>query len=196
MPQKFLHYGCCFSGLIVAAFAFSPLALAAVHENVSFSTYSAQAQAGKSIYETLFAVSPVKDGGKTFLGHTKWNVNWKFRWWREASGACKISSVDVNVVGKITLPELIGGDASQRAKFSAFLQNLRTHEMGHYQIGLNAGKEIERGILALPVHGNCRALEESANRYARQVLDAHKGADAQYDAQTKHGKTQGASLTD
>ena len=183
-------------GLISAVFALPSIALATVHEDLSFSTYSANAQEGKTIYESLIAVSPIKSGDKRFLGHTKWFVNWKFRFLRDDGRGCKITRVDVYVSGKILLPELIGGDAVKRKKFAVFLENLRTHEMGHYQIGLSIGKEIERGLLALPAHPNCDTLKENANRHARDILTAREDADEQYDALTKHGKTQGAWLTD
>ncbi len=178
---------------LVLGIALLAPALAAVHEELSYTTYSSAQLAGRTVRQSLRAVSPIKEGNQVFLGHTKWHVSWKFRWWR-ANQTCKITSVDVNVKATITLPELLDADEATQAKFAVYLQALRSHELGHYQHALTIGREIDRAILALPTFDNCAALESRANQLGYKILADHRLDDAEYDARTEHGKTQGASL--
>jgi predicted secreted Zn-dependent protease len=93
------------------------------------------------------------------------------------------------------LPNLIGGSAQQRQAFYPYLSRLRTHELGHYQMGKEAAGAIERGIQQLPAASSCPALEQDANNLGYRLLAEYQGRERQYDQSTGYGKTQGASLT-
>jgi len=169
-------------------------ASAQVSEHLDYTYYTAQADANSSLREALNKVTPILVDNNSFHGYTKWNVKWHYRWFEQADGRCKMTTVTTDLTGNITLPELVGATAEQAAAFNRYVSALRVHELGHYDIGRKTATAIDNGILALPAMSSCKALEATANALGYQTLDDYKAREKQYDAETNHGKTQGASL--
>ena len=131
--------------------------------------------------------------GQQFHAYTKWHVDWKFWWDRDHGAACRITSVRTSLTALITLPKLVGGNSAQRLEFERYVLALKQHESGHYEIGKDAAHEIDREILSLSAT-DCSTLEKTANQKATRILERYKEKERTYDADTKHGKTQGAWL--
>ena len=181
--------------LVLLSLAALPLPLRAeVTENLDWTHYEADHQRGESLLQTMNRSSPIRQDGKTFHGYTKWNVNWNFRWWREADGRCRITEVTVRATGEITLPELTNADASTRDRFDSWLSNLREHELGHFAFAQQAASEIDSGILGLPEHPSCESLESAANALGKRIVAQAADDERAYDRETEHGRTQGAWL--
>jgi predicted secreted Zn-dependent protease len=169
-------------------------ASAQVSEHLDYTYYTAIADANSSLRETLNKATPILVDNRPFHGYTKWNVKWHYRWFEQADGRCKITTVTTDVTGNITLPELDGATTEQTAAFNKYVSALRVHELGHYDIGRETATVIDNGILALPQMSSCKELEATANALGYQTLDDYKAREKQYDASTNHGETQGASL--
>jgi predicted secreted Zn-dependent protease len=167
---------------------------AEVREQLVTTEYAVRGDPSVPLLQLLNRASPVREGGKTFHGYTKWTVNWRFRWRDDAAAGCRISGIVTQIDGRMTLPRLVGGSADQRQRFETYLQALRQHEMGHFSIARQAGREIDAGILALPPMRDCASLDAAANALGYRVLDQHLAREKQYDASTGHGRTQGAWL--
>jgi predicted secreted Zn-dependent protease len=169
-------------------------ASAQVSEHLDYTYYTAIADANSSLRETLNKATPILVDNRPFHGYTKWNVKWHYRWFEQADGRCKITTVTTDLTGNITLPELNGATAEQAKAFDKYVSALRVHELGHYAIGKETATVIDSGILALPEMSSCKELEATANALGYQTLDDYKAREKQYDASTNHGETQGASL--
>ncbi|MCX7067297.1 MAG: DUF922 domain-containing protein [Methylococcales bacterium] len=169
-------------------------ASAQVSENLVYTYYTATADTNSSLRESLNKATPIHVDDNPFHAYTKWNVKWNYRWFEQADGRCKITTVTTDLTSKITLPELVGATAEQTAVFDRYVSALRVHELGHYDIGRKTATAIESGILALPQMSSCKELESTANALGYQTLDNYKVIEKQYDASTNHGETQGASL--
>lgn len=169
-------------------------ASAHVSEHLDYTYYTATADANSSLRETLNKATPIREDKRSFHGYTKWNVKWHYRWFEQANGWCKITTVTTEVTGNITLPELVGATAEQAKAFDNYVSALRVHELGHYDIGRETATVIDSGILALPEMSSCKELEATANALGYQTLDDYKAREKRYDAETNHGKTQGAWL--
>lgn len=167
---------------------------AEVRDQLATTEYAVTGNPSVSLLQLLDAASPIRENGKSFHGYTKWYVSWRYRWNENADGGCRISSVTTQVEGRMTLPRLVGGSAEQRLRFDTYLAALRKHELGHYTIAQQAGREIDAKILALPPMRNCASLESAANHLGHRLLNQHLAREKQYDATTEHGKTQGAWL--
>ena len=183
-----------FALLLLIGAAMPRSAAAEVREQLATTEYAVTGNPSASLLQLLNAASPVREYGRTFHGYTKWYVSWRYRWNESADGSCRISSVTTRVDGHTTLPRLVGGSAEQRLRFDTYLAALRIHELGHFAIAQQAGREIDAGILALPQMHNCATLESAANDFGRRVLNQHLAREKQYDATTEHGKSQGAWL--
>jgi predicted secreted Zn-dependent protease len=167
---------------------------AQVSESLDYLYYTANADSRYSLLSVLNKASPIKINNRTFHGLTKWNVKWNYRWFEQPDGRCKITKVTTKYTSSIQLPELTGADSTQEQAFNTYLTALRTHELGHYDIGKQAADIIDSGIASLPEMSSCKEIETAANGLGYQTLDEYRAKEKQYDADTGHGKTQGAWL--
>ena len=168
---------------------------AEVQESLEYTYNHAIAKPGQSLVLSLNAASPVSEKGRVFHGYTKWNVRWNFWWIENRDGSCKITKTKTSVAGTITLPRLAGGNTEQQAAFERYVAALKQHELGHYQIGKDAAATIDQALLDMPPMRNCTSLDKVANDGAYQALERYKEKERLYDANTEHGKSQGAWLT-
>lgn len=169
-------------------------AQAAVIEHTSVIRYPVNVVPPQTLKQALNAATPIRENGQVFHGHTKWWVKWNFRWHRQASGRCAITSVTTELTTTMQLPELRQASAADRERFDRFLPRLTTHEEGHRDNGRAAAAEIDRRIAQLPEMSSCELLDASANETGHRVLDEYNARDRQFDSATEHGKTQGAWL--
>jgi predicted secreted Zn-dependent protease len=135
-----------------------------------------------------------RENGHTFYGHTDWHVNWHFNWSEKSDGRCRISNISASLTATIVLPQLGSATPEQQEKFGAFIAALRTHELGHVANGREAAAKIDREILALPEMSSCQILQQEANDLGKGVIKEYNERDVQYDAETKHGRTQGVFI--
>lgn len=167
---------------------------AELKESIEFSYYTAEPRWYESMARSVVKASPIREGGKAFMGHTAWSVQWNVAWKRMDDGKCAMRTVSTQLHSVVTLPQMKLRDADDQSRFDAFLAALRAHELDHVAIARNAATEIDRRILALPAMPSCELLEASANELGQSLLEEARQKDAAYDTETGHGKTQGALL--
>lgn len=182
--------------LLISCLAAASSSAAEVHEHLSYGHYDAKAAPGRSLAEILNDSSPFRPDSRVFHSATSWNVDWKFQSRTGRDGRCKIVDVDTRLSGQIELPRLIGADARLEDRFETYLAALRTHEMGHYAIGKEAAVAIDARLRSMPAMSNCEALESAARDLGARILGEYEAKGIKYDADTGHGKTQGAWLGD
>lgn len=81
---------------LLISFLIASSAVAEVRETLEYTYYDAVAKPGQSLSSNLAGASPIKEQGRVFLGHTKWDVRWNIGW-SERDGTCKITSVKTSV---------------------------------------------------------------------------------------------------
>jgi predicted secreted Zn-dependent protease len=180
--------------LLLSLLAIAQASSAEVRESIDYTYYTVEVNANSSIREALNKATPIYEDNRPFHGNTKWHIRWNYHWFKQADGRCKITNVTTDLTATVTLPKLIGATAAQAEVFDKFVSALRTHELGHYDIGKKVAAVIDSGILTLPEMSSCDELESTANALGYQAINDGKAQDKQYDATTGHGKTQGASI--
>lgn len=180
--------------LLLCFLIIAKTASAEVSEHLDYLYYTANADPDHSLLSILDKASSIRVDNRIYHGLTKWHVKWNYRWFEKPDGGCKITRVTTKYTSTITLPELTGGDARQQELFNHYVSALRTHELGHYDIGKQAADMIDNGIASLPEMSSCKELEATANGLGYQTLDEYRDKEKQYDADTGHGKSQGAWL--
>jgi predicted secreted Zn-dependent protease len=131
---------------------------------------------------------------KRYDGVTKWYVNWRYQYSNTGPG-CGIASATTDVKVTITMPRLkadVPTPTELRQSFETYLANLLVHEKGHGKIGIDIARRIEDGIAKLPAEPTCNRMGEVANEFGRKLIKEANQQDIDYDAQTRHGATQGA----
>jgi predicted secreted Zn-dependent protease len=114
-----------------------------------------------------------------------WYINW--RWPTAGDGSCELSSATVSVTNTVTSPVWTpppGVYPALVAAWSRYMLALATHEKGHVDLVIAGVPSVLDAL-----H---KATCGSANSAANAVLDQIRQRNADYDAATNHGATQGA----
>jgi predicted secreted Zn-dependent protease len=132
------------------------------------------------------------EGG--WWGDASSKISYKYRS-RGALDGCTIESVTVNVDSTVRLPRWANrseSPAALQSQWDGMLRALDLHERGHVRISLDSARELERALKALPEQSTCAALGALAGERAQAILAEHSRKQDAYDAETDHGRKQGA----
>ena len=164
-----------------------------VNERLDYYTVSGRDAA--SLRAALNKSGPIGPDGKHYDAYTKWNLTWHYDDRRDGDGICTLTTRHVVVDAHMTLPQWQSGpdvpETLQR-KWVQYLQALRTHEEGHVEIGRTVARALDDLMEHTPAQPDCPALHRELQARAKQILQDHSHQDADYDARTRHGRTQGA----
>ena len=140
------------------------------------------------------ALGPRQHDGARYPGGAQWQISWEYS--SAPHGArCRLGQLRVKLTSNITLPhwqQRSQADDELGAAWDAFLVQLELHEQGHVQHGREAAEDIRRALTGLS--GSCSTLDQQAAERGKQIIAAYSQRDIEYDAQTRHGQTQGAVL--
>jgi predicted secreted Zn-dependent protease len=122
------------------------------------------------------------------------HAHWRYTY-AQGGRWCEIEAVSTVVQVTYSFPRLAdptSAPADLRLAFSQYLERLLVHEKGHAQNGIDIAARIEDRIRHLPPAPTCTALGEIANESGHALIKEAIQRDVDYDAETQHGKTQGA----
>jgi predicted secreted Zn-dependent protease len=156
--------------------------------------YEVVGNSASELRQQLNTKGPIGEGGKRVDGHTDWHVAWTYQYVPAADG-CKFTELGITLTATITLPRWAADDEASNAllkKWQSYIAALRVHEDGHYSHGVRAAEEIKSLGQSLHTPEGCSTFAKHFNDQAASILEKYKVADAAYDADTKHGRTQGA----
>ena len=136
-------------------------------------------------------------GPKGFHGMTNWRYNYRYRYEPAPQGGCRVSAVSTSVTGRILLPRWVDearAPLPMREAWQRYVAALMRHEEGHMATGqaLTRALQSDLGALAAPT---CEQLKAHVDRTAEALIADHHARDRRYDAETRHGTTQGAFLS-
>ena len=170
-----------------------PQARAEVVSNDTIERYPIRGASAAGLRIEMSAKGPLGAGGRRFDGYTRWNINWHYQY-RQDGAACRIGTVTTDVKVTTILPEWSDERAAPeplRKRWREYIAALTEHENGHRLHGMDAAREIDRGIAALPAQSSCSALGKAANDLGNQVIRQYNERDLDYDRTTGHGLAQG-----
>lgn len=136
------------------------------------------------------------DHGQRFDAYTWWHVTWKYSYVATKDG-CKFTEISTSLDGSIELPRwepASGASDSLLKEWERYMTALRIHEDGHYAHGVAARDEIQALGESFQIAGSCTAIAKAFNDRAGSVVDRYAAMDLQYDRDTAHGKSQGATF--
>lgn len=136
-----------------------------------------------------------KNNGSSFVGETRSPMSWSWRTESVTGSGCTMRDVRVRVNAEILLPRWTppaNVDSSVVTEWKRFIAALETHEAGHKDIAARAGRDLKDELRALT--GLCSQVGMRADDIARRITDAASAAQKRYDAETRHGLTQGTGF--
>ena len=156
--------------------------------------YDVEGDTEAELRTALDARGPEDTDGKRHDAYTAWHVTWRFPYSQSDAG-CSTGPVTTAVHINVTLPRWRGpADETDPLvrRWRRYLDALKEHESGHRETGFRAATDITETLPELPPRPTCEQAEEAANTTAREVLERYRVRDTEYDAETRHGATQGA----
>ncbi len=170
----------------------SSVALAEPLVSEEYEYYYVNPNTRADILTSLKENSPIREHGKTMYGISNSDVKWNFKW-KYNSQICWITSVNTKVTTTYILPKLIEGGSGIDSFWDNWYPNLLTHEKGHHKLAVDVAEEIEEKIRKMPSYLTCDLLEKNANNIGLKSISKLRRLQKDYDKQTNHGETQGAS---
>jgi predicted secreted Zn-dependent protease len=141
-------------------------------------------------------LGPADSTGRRFDGRTDWYIDWHYSYNGTNTG-CKIATTEVDVKVTFTLPHWAPPNNISPGlveKWDKYMVALQSHEDGHKNNALSSGQAILRAFKALPPYPDCDEVKQNISATGQRIIKQANQNDLDYDAQTKHGATQGATF--
>ncbi|WP_158684705.1 DUF922 domain-containing protein [Pseudoalteromonas sp. T1lg48] len=148
--------------------------------------------------ELLVAVdsaSPVKRGTRVEHGYTHHQIGWEF-WFNSRARQCQVNKLTTRVEIEYTLPKLDSYSEAVKKLWSRWYPHLAEYQRKQGVMIIAAAERLDKQLEALPQLGNCRILEQQAQRISEQVQNELALALEQLQQQTEFGRSENAWLVD
>jgi len=167
---------------------------AGVEGRTSVTYYDVHGRTYAELHADMRRLGP-KNNGSSFVGETRSPMSWSWRAQSMTGSSCTMRDVRVRVNAEILLPRWTppaDADSSVITEWNRFIAALETHEAGHKDIAARAGRDLKDQLRDLT--GLCSLVSMRADGIARRIIDAASAAQKRYDAETRHGLTQGTGF--
>jgi predicted secreted Zn-dependent protease len=164
------------------------LGISAAPGGVEMNYYDIQGKDHASLIGALNAAN--SDG---FHASAGWSLGYEWKP-RPQPGGCGIGGFNTTLKMRMRFPRWTPpADAAPDiiARWQRYAAALRVHEDGHLDHGRSAERELKAVVPAMTAP-DCGALDQALRARFNQVVEDYRKRDKEYDAQTGHGKTQGA----
>lgn len=155
--------------------------------------YSIHGRNTAEVRTQMAQCAPTHEDGSWYSATTSYMINWRFSYLQQADGLCHISQSAVGLHVRILLPKFSTSNApsSLTQKWQSFSSSLYTHEQGHAALDSDYARRVLHTLQTMPA-GTCSTYQTYVNNQLNTLTQALQQANAQYDAVTNHGATQGA----
>lgn len=156
-------------------------------------TYAVDGATVDEVLRSLLERGPATEAG-VFFGLTTAETRLRYRTLASDRG-CAIADVEVDLDVTVTLPAWQpppGVPSEVRRDWRRFLHALRGHEDEHREIAERKAGALHRAVSAVRAPTCEAAVAEGRRRVGRLQIEA-EAAHRQFDRETDHGSTQGAS---
>lgn len=152
---------------------------------------------GRSVAELRQALDRLRPVGPDGKGHdalTTWHVRWRYRTVSTGAG-CDFTSFDTSLETHTTMPKWATENDAPAALVQLwrdYVSALLVHEEGHKTIAEAAATAIRELRDKVSRQMSCVEMRRTIDKTANDLLEQHRAKERQYDAETSHGRTQGA----
>ena len=158
--------------------------------------YTVYGYTASQVRTQLNQCSGATQGASTYDALTNWWTNFAYNYYAKSSGLCALKDVAVGEHITFEFPQwsnTVNAEAGLNSKWQTYMSNLTTHEHGHRDLALQYSSTLYSGLVNFP-DTNCGSIVQSANDYGNGIIASLNQVEANYDAQTNHGATQGATF--
>jgi predicted secreted Zn-dependent protease len=137
---------------------------------------------------------PKDEEGRAYAGFTTSPLRWQYNT-RPDGPVCTAFNVRVNVYSAVLLPKWVPPADTEPGLLTMWNQSmaaLALHEAGHEEISVRYATLVRDRIVAQ--RAPCGRFSAEANRAGNRLVAALRAAQAKYDADTRHGLSQGTGF--
>ena len=153
--------------------------------------YEVRGRSAAEVARSLASEAP-PHGDYRVYGQTRWTARWDYDL-RPSSVDCRIVRPRVELEIETVLPrwpERGQVDPELRERWKAFVEAVRSHEIGHRELVEEAGRRIVTKLAGLR-ELSCEVLAVKADVRARSVVADYHHRNLSYDERTGGGREQG-----
>ncbi|MDR6935037.1 DUF922 domain-containing protein [Luteibacter sp. 3190] len=164
-----------------------------VREHIAY--YAITGSREEDLVKEMNRKGPTKPDGR-YWAMTDAGVSWSYDV-RLAGGTCALVKPSVLVTIDITLPSWkppLGVDATIVAKWNRMLDALKKHENEHAQFSRDTADALTSLMREHASDTTCARLDATLRARGRAILDAEKKRNAELDARTAHGSSEGVGI--
>ena len=163
-----------------------------IHAVVDVEHYLVSGKSAREVRRQMDERGP-EGKDRRYDAKTSWSVRWSYDY-APRDGRCRVTRADVTLKIHYLLPQLDGAPASVEDPWHSYEERLLVHEDGHADIARKAANATLEALKELPPTPRCDELKAQIERTASETVRRYNAADDAYDAETGHGRTQGATF--
>jgi len=154
--------------------------------------YDVHGRTARELLAQLRELGPKTSSG-SFFAETRSPMRWTWRTKADGGGRCTLTQVQVLVHSEMTMPRWVPPADTEPGVYTAWqkaMAALQTHEIGHKDISARAAREILQRLNSVSTF--CTGLGDEVKRMTDAIIARERSEQSAYDAETRHGATQGA----
>jgi predicted secreted Zn-dependent protease len=165
-------------------------------QNLRKEIYSVSGDSASELRADLDRKRPPAPDGRRFDANVQWSLTWSFHFDPQPR-TCGLTDATVELQMLVRLPVLAPDAAPPEAvheRWDDFALLLETHEAGHVDNYADGARALQDAYIAVEPAATCDELRATLADIGAAAIDAIRAADIEYDRQTDHGRTQGATF--
>ena len=165
-------------------------------QNLRKETFAVAGDSASELRADLDRKRPPSPDGRRFDANVQWSLTWSFHFDPQPR-ACGLTDATVDLQMLVRLPVLSPDAAPPEAvrdRWDDFTQLLETHEAGHVDNYTNGARALQDAYTTIEPAATCDELRATLADMGASAIDSIRAADIEYDRQTDHGRTQGATF--
>lgn len=173
-------------------------AYAAPQPSINFAIryYDVTGTTTDEIRSAVFRNTPIRIKGVPYGAVTENRFSTGYSAVGTSSGGCEIKNVRIVLDSSITLPRLVpsGQSSAVLAEWDRYIGALRAHEMMHATNGRYTAETVAGRLYDFKAQMPCSQMRDKLDQAVNQLIHNMGVWDQRLDAQTEHGRSQGAFL--
>ena len=166
------------------------------NSNLNIETYNVSGTTLTELSNSLnaHAVADPNETSGRYYAQTQWYLSAQWSDQPTARG-CEVENGAVTLTMTMTLPILpstAGVPRSVQDRWTTFIGNTITHEKGHVKLNLQDARTYQGDLGNFPPAADCTTIKQRLNDLFNRATSSIRRDNINYDAQTRHGETQGA----
>lgn len=160
---------------------------------MSYKYYDVDATVEDNIVDNAFKATPIRIGGKRFLGQAKCGNGFEYEGEKGDSGSCRLKDFSIDLHCEVTLPRFVGAGEATKPKLAAFMERLEFHEQNHCDYFTGHSNDFIKWLTEDRKYG-CNSMSNNIRTAFNKMNNELEAFQKKYDKDTLHGRIEGADL--